>query len=914
MARRISSIFSVGSSSSDQTHSTNNSSLHSSSNGPAISSGERKQSPARLAAKSTPELRAVGNIQDPQTQEVPHLTPALNPSLPSHTDGDQMMLQSPQLLSPIPIDTTSPNGSRRSSISGRRRSGGLGDDYTHTLATLLKPLPLRTSSPSATRPFSGDSTSGNIVASRPGSRPSSRLGSPHNSRPSTPTKEQNLGRRRSWLPGKSKTDVQGEEHNKCPSQAWRVTPQDRQPYDTAPLANFQKVHELWDEHGDALVYLHSREHGRGPSFRIDSTLFSSSKKLTLAAHGATHTNAHLEPGEHQRHASADRTQHVAGSGPNSPSLSQPGSSAQGSSKGSRSISDFYDIPVKKDVNLCLALPLQADLSNPISKPTAEDVETLVTIRNLFALLTGQPLVATPRQSSLFGIFMHLADVLHRYEFTNLDGSTLGEEVAGSFAKVVEDFKIGDVRFSREKTIEAIVLGERMRSSALYNEGFVHAVGKYNDISRLGSSKYALISAVTKKRLERAHLDLFARLRNIRTRLDDFDFPSLFAGFANSTTSAESKIIHFKDWKNSYMSMRRHVLNLYKHRYGAWPPKARSKKNDFEESGLNRKLLLEVYKDFSDLYDVLVDRNSHTDRTMGIPAQDSSSDSKQPRVRALRRVLDEYDRSTPPVQPPVPFDIPQLPSLSHTRRDFSALDSKKQKSESKKKLEDDEINLALMQSYNRDSVKSTPFLEAFMTFERKSAHGKSIEEIADLRDGQWLFMYAVLESLPLLVVDAPGVKWNKDVEYFLCEVPKGSAPWVQENPSQKQSWYGVAGGAGMVSLPADIVEHGVEGIYRRSHCWQVAEQWIHTRARSNSVQQQLTPPSDGLLSPTIPASEGARPSPGRRRASSVGGLEHLPLPPGVVLDGSKPAPKYALDPSKTFGTILAQTDGKDKKKK
>ena len=670
--------------------------------------------------------------------------------------------------------------------------------------------------------------------------------------------------------------------------------------------------ELWDENGDALVYLHAREHGRGPSFKVDSALFSSSRKLTLAAHGATYTNNQREPSEVQHLSSTDRAQHSTGHGTSSPSLSQAGSSGKGSSKGSRSISDYFDAPVKKDIHLCLALPLQADLSIPTSKPTLEDIETLVTMRNVFAFLAGKPLVATPRQSSTFSMFMQIADVLHRYEFRNLDRSTLGEEVSGGFARVIEDFTLADVRSSREKTIEAIILGERMRSSALYNEGFVHAVGKYNDISGLRNWKYELISDLTKKRLERAHLDLFARLRNIRTRLDDFDFPSLFAGFANSTTSAESKIVHFKDWKNSYMSMRRHVISLYKHKYGAWPPKARSKKNNFEESGLNRKLLLEVYQDFSDLYDILVDRDTPTTRAMDAPAQYITDDSQNPRVRALRRVMDEYDRSTPPVQPPVPFDIPRLPSLCDTRRGFDSLDPKKQKNESKKKLEDDEINQALMQSYNRDSVKFTPFIEAFMAFERRSARGKSIEEIADHRDGQWLFMYAVLESLPLLVVDAPGVRWTQGVEYFLCEVPKGSAPWVQENPSLKQSWYGVAGGAGMVSLPADIVEHGVEGIYRRSHCWQVAEKWINSRARSQSSLEP--PPNDGLLSPTSPDSPGSRPLSGRRRASSVGGLEQLPLPPGVVLDGQRPAPKYAHDPSKTFGTILAQTDGKDKKKK
>ena len=682
--------------------------------------------------------------------------------------------------------------------------------------------------------------------------------------------------------------------------------------------------ELWDESGDAFIYLHMREHGRGPSFKIDSTLFSSSRYLTLAAHGATHSTGSGPSGEIQHRSCAGHARHLSVNGPTSAASSQPGSPAIGGSHGSPSASDFFDeIPVRKDIHLCLPQPLQADLSNPNAKPTEDDVETLLTIRNLFAFLAGQPVVATPKSPSTFTIFMKMADIIKRYEFTNLDGSTLGEEVAGSFARVVEDYNLADVRLSRERTIEAIVLGERMRSSKLYNEGFVHAVGKYDDISRLESSKYALISENTRKRLERAHLDLTARLRNIRTRLNDFDFPSLFAGVANSSTSADSKVVHFKEWKNSYLSTRRHIISLYKSRYGAWPPKARSKKNEFEESGLNRLLLLEVYRDFSDLYDVLVDRNAPTTRSMDLSSQASSVESEQPRLRALRKVLDEYDCSTTPVQPPVPFDVPQFPSLSDVRRNFPTLDPKKQKKENTQKIAPDEINQALMQSYNRNSIKSTPFLSAFMSYERRAAANKSIEELIDLRIGQWLFMYAVLESLPLLVVDAPGVKWTKGVEYFLCEVPKGSAPWVHEKPALRQSWYGVAGGAGMVSLPAHVVEHGVEGIYRRSHCFQVAEQWTNNSSLNIDTDQPnpqpLASPNPGLLSPALspsPDPRSASPAtPDRPRASSIGGLEHLPLPPGVVLDGSRPTSLYAHDPSKTFGAILAQTeDSKGKKKK
>lgn len=616
-----------------------------------------------------------------------------------------------------------------------------------------------------------------------------------------------------------------------------------------------------------------------------------------------------EPNDWQQQSFMERTQHLT----LSPSEG-PGSSTQGSSKGSRSVSDYFEeLPIRRDIHLCLPLPLQVDLTDATSLPTSEDVETLVAMRNVIAFLARKPLVATPKHSSVFIIFLKIADLMQRYEFTNLDGSTLGEEAAGNFAKSIQDFGLADVRSSREKTIEALVLGERMKSWELYNEGFVHAVGKYNDINGLRSPKFPLISDLTRKRLERANLDLYNRVRNIETRLEDFDFPSLFVGIANSSTSSESKIIRFKDWKGAYMSMRRHIMSLYKHQYGAWPPKAKSKKNDFEESGLNRLLLRDLYKDFSDLYDILVDRNSLTTRTADIPSHDPD-DPQEPAQRALRRVLDEYDRSTPPVQPPVPFDTPRLPSLFDTRRGFDTLDPKKQKKESVKRLRDDEINKALMQSYNRDSMKATPFLEAFMAYERRTAHGKSIEEIVDLRYGQWIFMYAVIQALPLVIVDAPGVSWTKGVEYFLCEVPKGSPPWVQESASQKQSVYRIAGGSAMVTLPADVVEHSIDGIYRRSHCWQVADKWAGFGEVSDAPSQSELDVDD-LLPPVMPSAPGSRTasqSPDRRRASMALGLEQMPLPPGVTPSGARPMSVY--DPTKNFAAILSEMDGAGKKKK
>lgn len=686
-----------------------------------------------------------------------------------------------------------------------------------------------------------------------------------------------------------------------------------------------QVQELWDEEGDTFVYLYPQGSGRGPSFRVDSTIYSSSDILTAVAHGDIHKIRDTTAEAHKGQLLVSSTRQLSLNVPISPPLSPQ--TDNDSSQGSRTLNDAID-EQPQETHLFVPFPLSPNLTDSQSQPSPDDLEALIAVRNLFAFLVGQSLVATSRQPSLFSVFLKVSELLRRFNFTNLDGSTYGEVAAVSFSRYIEELGLADVRSSREKTIEGIVLGERMRSWELYNEAFVHGVGKYEEIVKLGSPKFGDISNKTQKKLERASMDLSKRLTSVQSKLEDFEFRSLFAGSANSTTSLESKKVNFKAWKSSSLSMRKHIMAFYKERYGSWPPKAHSKKNNFEESGLNRILLKELYQDFSDLYDLLVDRTSLTPRSVDMPSHANSNGSStrdETTTHALRHILSEYDHSAPPVQPPIPFDIPRLPSLASTRSKFSTLDPKSQTKERSKKLKDDEISSVIVQSYNQDSVKHTPFLEAFMRFERKSAHGKSIDDICDLRHGQWIFLYAVLQALPMVVVDAPGVRWTKGVEYFLCEVPIGSAPWHREDSGRQKSWFSIAGGSGIVSLPADVVDHGVDGIYRRSHCWEVAEKWAGHSLDFAPAEPVEDGVADGEASPLpspptlmpgefVPRSQS--PSGFNPRNSVHLGLEALPLPQGVTPSapggGSRPVSSY--DPNKSFEAILGNAGLQTGKKK
>ncbi|KAK2836979.1 hypothetical protein FQN49_006528, partial [Arthroderma sp. PD_2] len=653
-------------------------------------------------------------------------------------------------------------------------------------------------------------------AARPGSRSSSGLGvSGVNINP-TPAA---VGKARNWAPTKSKMGANSGK------RAWIAGTENDLEYDISNLLAGERVTDLWDDGGDTYVYLFPQYTGRPASFKVDSSIFSASASLTLLARG----NGNPSPPQSTRGGrQGPQLQNPNSASP--PLSTRNGSSYDDGSDGQTSQDGFDDDG--QELHLYLPVPLNGDLSCGQEAPvlSGDDIDMLVLFRNLFAFLIGQALIATPRSPSIFAIFMEVSGLLDRFGFTNLDHSTFGEVATTSFGCYCDELDLIDVRTSKERALDAIVLGERMRYLPLYQEGFTHGVAVLDDIKRF-EAKFEAVSPVTKKRLERGYLDLDNRIKTCAVKLEDFEFPSLFAGIANSNVANEAKVISFKNWKNAYLGYRKNVMSYYRTRFGAWPPKANSKKNQFQESGLNRLVLRELYQDVCDLYDMLVDRNHLTTRSADmapsvLKAEDSDSVSQ-----ALRQVMSEYDRSTPPVQPPIPFDIPRIPSIHSIRR---KLNPKNEAKERGKRLSTGEVNEILVSSYNHASMKPTPFVENFMNYERRVGHGKSADELADMRCGQWLFMYAVIQSLPMLVVDAPDLRCTHGVEYFLCIPPRGGSPWCTNDPKSGKKWFGVAGGSGVVNLPSDVVANGVDAVYRRSHCWDVALKWADQQQINSSV--------------------------------------------------------------------------------
>lgn len=579
-----------------------------------------------------------------------------------------------------------------------------------------------------------------------------------------------------------------------------------------------QVPELWNENGTVLVYLFPKSSNRGPSFKIPSWSIEASIVFHELIQGE------LESSQNGR------------------ARAQSFGNTLGAEDATRMLQNF-GVPDTSAGEVKLYIPPPGPQTNTSHDHSGQpDLQRLIAIRNLFAFLTGQPLVATKAHPTIFSAFLEISSLCKEFDFMSMDGTTWGEAVDMSFGFYISQLALADVRYSREKTLEGLILGERMKCWDLYNEAYTHAVGKWNAIVALKSPLMRQISPEVLQKLERANLELLNRQHNVNQRLEEFEFPALFAGVANSS---EFKDLRTNRWRASFQRMRTFTLDYYKSLFGSWPPKARSKKNPFSESGLNRLVLKALYADLCSLYDLLVDRDSLTPRVIDQAPEDVSSKDEELHTMVLRKIMTEFDLSSPPVLPPIPFDIPKTPTMKTVLPKYDEM-KEKEKAKFDKNIKDYELQLIMHKSYNFDTDSVvTPFLQQFKDFDMEMAKGKNSSELIDNRMGIWLFLYVVIQSLPLLVIDAPDLQFTESVEYFLCQPPMGNPPWVEDAGATRKAWYQIPGSSVKVELSPDVVMFSVEATFERSHCWVSARKWDEAKAVGSSADLLGLPAPPGI---------------------------------------------------------------------
>lgn len=235
--RRIASIFSLVSTSSDKNKNTNlTPSIH-------APRGSRSPSPARLPQLSTSTLQPSAsspNLRTPSAGPSPQLSPAFDPTYSISTSRDSAL--PPGVFKPAPLPPGSLRPIRPGSAAGTRPNSPPLNFSRSASSGGSRPV-----SPSRDlRPITPNSDTGRSSRSpsRAGLTPISRPVSPskHLSRPTTPIPVKKLSNRRSWLPGRSRHGSVGEingEHSS--SRTWVLTPEQQRPYDMSPLLKFQRV-------------------------------------------------------------------------------------------------------------------------------------------------------------------------------------------------------------------------------------------------------------------------------------------------------------------------------------------------------------------------------------------------------------------------------------------------------------------------------------------------------------------------------------------------------------------------------------------------------------------------------------------------------------------------------------------------
>jgi hypothetical protein len=413
----------------------------------------------------------------------------------------------------------------------------------------------------------------------------------------------------------------------------------------------------------------------------------------------------------------------------------------------------------------------------------------------------------------------------------MDDSSFGEIPSASFSSYAEELGLMDMRGDCTKTVEGLLLGEKMRSALLWNEAFPHGTGMYDSLERASPDKFKQLSPVAVQRLERAHMDLSKRLMRINDRLTDFDYTNIFSGIMNSKQAPESEYAGFDQWKSAFMTTRRWMLAYLKGKHGAWPPKAKNKKGTLSLPALNRRVLQGLGGDLALLYDLVVDRRHPSSRIVSYGKNLPPHPDR--RVEALRKVLHESDISSTPVSPVMPFDSPLLPRLEGD-------------ADPDKKVGKNQLLFVLNTSYNQDVVAAKlPFAQLWQAFEHKSTSGMSLDRIANFRLGAWLFLYVVLQALPRVTIDAPGIRFYEGVQYFLCQPARGRLHWSREG-AQKE-WFRDPVTGAITSMQRDALDLSDDAIYQLSHCWRRGQAW----EQELTVLPGANPPPLPLVTETRP---------------------------------------------------------------
>ncbi|KAK7961837.1 uncharacterized protein PG986_002662 [Apiospora aurea] len=556
-----------------------------------------------------------------------------------------------------------------------------------------------------------------------------------------------------------------------------------------PVQRWNKLRkdpELWDPNGDVLVFFGHRGQSprANPSFRLSSHIIEATESrflVTLLREGSTDDDIYMSqspdgaPPMLQKHGiNGDQTCTGYGMGRNG----QP------------------TPPMSEDASL-------ADADGQISYEILDAHRHAITTRNVFALLYHASLVGL----SLHQALSDLHDRLDTYMPPEADN-------VGTILNYISARGIDDARNDPETAVSLLAWSEKpeVRWEEGWREAFLHSAGMYSRLEGCADFKY--ITPITRALLERACLECQLRVQAAEERLCDFGYGDTWPSSGPVTNgparAATDRLQEF-------------IKDHYTGLYGRWPPPASgATTSDGEDMWLTRSVAQTLQKDFGSLYDYLVNRDIVWDESetrssrKWMMVSESGNRAFDPDTYdlPLTDMLIEWDNRLR--FPHIPHPYPLVPeSILPTAQSGSASSGKSKKSDKDKdknnnrggadeRILERRVQLAYTEATNIYTLGSdlvpSPLVDGFVRFEKRDQVGAVDPSLA--RRGRWVLIYAILQTLASVSVDAPNIRYRDDVAYHLSPRLKGT---------KTPPWKGVAS-------PAPEAAHEL------SYCWLAPRAW------------------------------------------------------------------------------------------
>ena len=343
---------------------------------------------------------------------------------------------------------------------------------------------------------------------------------------------------------------------------------------------------------------------------------------------------------------------------------------------------------------------------------------------------------------------------------------------------------------------------------------------YEQVSEL--QECADVSLPTKAHLDRAHLELQARIHEAEDSLTTFYFDDAHFSQEDMSPTVRAASSRF----------RRFLRQYYEKVYQTWPVKK-------GQPGLwlDRTIVNRLQQDFNALYEYGVDRNVSWNEDIDIDdrskryllksvdSQDFGLDAEDFRMLGVFQNLDCRLNVAD-----IPYPYPLLPtSISPPAQTKKSVFRGKRQDKGR----ESRVAHAYAESSNASQLRreyaENDLLKAFIQFERADQPGEV--EPREARRERWILIYSILQTLAGISVDVPQLSFKGDVSYFLNARLQGLPPWS----------------------PTDKVY--MEASREQSHCWTASEMWANNdydnwsqSKRSQSDEKSDTTYQNRPLSP------------------------------------------------------------------